>query len=346
MDSITHIVLGACVGEIIAGRRLGKKALWLGAVAQSLADADFIAALWSEPAENLLAHRGITHSFFFLIIITPLLAALLRRWQAGTSFRYTDWLLFIGAEGLVHLLIDSLNVYGTAWWEPFSHVRVAFNWLYVADPLFTLWTGAGFLLLLVLKRTSVYRKKVAGAALGITALYLAGVGYSKFHTRAEVARLLEKQAVSYKRFFTTPTPLNSWLWYVVAETDSGFYTGYRSVLDRSGTLPLEFVPQHREWLNAEPATPELRRLIRFSDGYYALIRRGDSLLFNDLRFGQLAGWHQPAAPFVFYYYLRPPGHNRLLVQRGRFAGWNRATLRSLWRRMRGLELTPPAGNKK
>lgn len=346
MDSITHIVLGACIGEVIAGRRLGKKALWLGAATQSLADADFLAALWSEPAENLLAHRGFTHSFLFLLLITPLLAALLRRWQAGTSLRYTDWLLFVGAEGLVHLLVDSLNVYGTAWWEPFSHVRVAFNWLYVADPLFTLWTGFGFLILLLLKRTSVHRKKVAGLALGITALYLAGVGYSKFHTRGEVSRLLEKQAIPYQRFFTTPTPFNSWLWYVVAETDSGFYTGYRSVLDQADTLPLEFVPQHRDWLTPEIASAELNRLIRFSAGYYALAKRGDSLLFHDLRFGQMAGWQLEQAPFVFYYYLEPPGDNRLLVQRGRFAGWNRSTLKSLWRRMRGLPLTLPGGNKK
>ena len=57
MDSLTHIVLGACIGEAMLGKKLGKKAMLIGAIAQSLPDIDFVAALWLGPAENLLAHR-------------------------------------------------------------------------------------------------------------------------------------------------------------------------------------------------------------------------------------------------------------------------------------------------
>jgi inner membrane protein len=41
MDSITHIALGAITGEALAGKSLGKRAMILGAVAQSLPDIDF-----------------------------------------------------------------------------------------------------------------------------------------------------------------------------------------------------------------------------------------------------------------------------------------------------------------
>lgn len=34
---------------------------------------------------------------------------------------------------MLHLLLDALNVYGTGWWEPFSHHRVSGNLLFVAD---------------------------------------------------------------------------------------------------------------------------------------------------------------------------------------------------------------------
>ena len=35
MDSVTHIVIGACIGELVLPRQLGKKRLWMGALANS-----------------------------------------------------------------------------------------------------------------------------------------------------------------------------------------------------------------------------------------------------------------------------------------------------------------------
>ena len=52
MDSLTHIVLGAAIGELMAGRKLGKKALLIGAIANSLPDIDFVASFWLDPARD------------------------------------------------------------------------------------------------------------------------------------------------------------------------------------------------------------------------------------------------------------------------------------------------------
>jgi len=46
LDSLTHIVLGACIGEAVAGRNFGKKAMLAGALAQSIPDVDFITRLY------------------------------------------------------------------------------------------------------------------------------------------------------------------------------------------------------------------------------------------------------------------------------------------------------------
>ena len=62
MDSLTHIVLGASIGEAIAGKRLGKKALVIGAIANSFPDIDIVASFWLPLTKDLLAHRGFTHS--------------------------------------------------------------------------------------------------------------------------------------------------------------------------------------------------------------------------------------------------------------------------------------------
>ena len=64
MDSLTHIVLGACIGEAVAGKKLGKKAMLLGAIAQSVPDIDFVTTFWLSDSKDIVAHRGITiHTF-------------------------------------------------------------------------------------------------------------------------------------------------------------------------------------------------------------------------------------------------------------------------------------------
>ena len=79
MDSLTHIVLGAAIGELMAGRKLGKKALLIGAVANSLPDIDFVASFWLPTAQDVWAHRGITHSLLFIAVVTPILTWLATR---------------------------------------------------------------------------------------------------------------------------------------------------------------------------------------------------------------------------------------------------------------------------
>jgi inner membrane protein len=80
---------------------------------------------------------------------------------------------------------------------------------------------------------------------------------------------------------------------------------------------------------------DLHELIRFSKGFYTVENWKDTVVFNDLRFGQIIGWQNPKGRFVFYYYLTHPDANRLVVQRGRFEGWNESSITALIRRMGG-----------
>lgn len=335
MDSLTHIAIGACLGEVFAGKKLGKKALLWGALAQSIPDIDFLATIWTSTSENLLAHRGFTHSFLFALIITPLLALTAEKWHRPHNISFRKWMLFFGAQVFVHLLIDGMNVYGAGWFEPFSHHRVSYNWIYVADPFFSIWPGISLLVLLLASRHYRLRYFWARSALVAAGVYLLYCGLNKAKIDSEVRELMTRQEIPYNRYFTTPTPLNNWLWYVVAAADSGFYIGYRSVFDNTDSIRFRFVPQQRSLLQPVADHADLQYLLRFSKGYYTVERRNDTLLFNDLRFGEQIGWRNKQAPFVFYYYLEHPEENSLLVQRGRFAGWDRDAFYSLLRRIRG-----------
>jgi inner membrane protein len=61
----------------------------------------------------------------------------------------------------------------------------------------------------------------------------------------------------------------------------------------------------------------------------------DTLVFNDLRFGQVIGWQKPKEKFVFHYFLQHPKSNALVVQRGRFEGWSWQTAKFMLQRIGG-----------
>lgn len=335
MDSITHLALGACMGEAFAGKTLGKKAMLWGAMAQSIPDIDFIASFWMDTSSNLLAHRGFTHSFLFCLIITPLFALLAERLHRPHNIRLKQWMLFFGGVIFIHIFIDAFNNYGVGWFEPFSHQRISFNAIYVADPFFSIWPGIACIVLLFLNRRNLRRKIWWRMGLGLSALYLLYCLTNKAKINTDVKEILQKQQITYTRYFTTPTPLQNWLWYIVAGNDSGYYVGFRSLFDSNKEIAFQYFPRNDSLLNPVHDQRDLQQLLRFSQQFYTVEKWGDTLVFNDLRFGQILGWQNPKGKFVFHYFLQHQEDNTLVVQRGRFEGWNLKTARSFFKRIKG-----------
>jgi len=249
---------------------------------------------------------------------------------------FQQWWLFFGLQMLVHIFIDAFNAYGTGWFEPFSSYRVTFNVLFVADPLYSCPLGIAFLALLILRRDRPARKRWARFGLVLSSVYLCYCLVNKWRIDRVVERQLRQQAIPYDRYFTTPTPLNSLLWYVVAADSNGNeHTGYRSVFDVPGrAIVFRSRPREDSLLQARGAG-DVGYLLRFARGYYTVERWGDTLVFNVPRFGEIRGWDDPGARFVFHYYLNDPGHNGLVVQRGRFAGWDSRAWRDFILRIMG-----------
>jgi inner membrane protein len=335
MDSITHIALGACIGEAFFEKGFGKKAMLWGALAQSIPDIDFVASFWSTTAQNLLAHRGFTHSILFAVLIIPLFALLADKIHKPHNITFKTWLLFFSVEIFLHLLLDGFNNYGVGWLEPFSHTRFSFNTIYVADFLFSIWSGIAFVMLLFLNRYSSKRKFWWRFGIVLPFIYLGYCSYNKLKINADVKEIMTSQNIPHKQYFTTPTPLQNWLWYVVAGNDSGYYVGFRSLFDSKKEIAFQYFPKNDSLLNDVSNHEELQKLIRFSQKFYNVENYADTLVFNDLRFGQIIGWQNPKEKFVFHYYLQHPNDNKLVVQRGRFAGWNIQVIKTLINRIKG-----------
>lgn len=337
MDSLTHIAVGACMGEAFAGKTVGRKAMVWGALAQSIPDIDFLASFWMDTPHNLLAHRGFTHSLLFAALITPCMALLAERWHRPHNISLRRWLFFFGTVVFFHIFLDAFNNYGVGWFEPFSRQRISFNVLYVADPFFSIGPGVACAALILLRKKHPRRVFWWRFGLAVSAGYLLYCTANKLVIDAEVRKMLDKQNIVYTRYFTTPAPLQNWLWYVVAGDDQGYHVGYRSLFDQQDTMQFTYFSRNDTLLNRVEDREGLQQLIRFSQQYYTVEKWSDTLVFNDLRFGQVIGWQEPHEKFAFHFFVEYPEDNRMVVQRGRFAKWDRDVVKRFWQRVKGQE---------
>ncbi len=336
MDSLTHIVLGACMGEVIAGKKLGKKAMLIGAIANSLPDIDIAASLWLDNATNLLVHRGITHSFLFLLLASPILAWASGRWFTKSGISFGQWSFFWGIEIFTHLLIDSFTAYGTGWFEPFSNYRVSFNSVFVLDPLYSIGLTIAFVALLVKKKDAARRERWAWGGIISCIAYIIICFVNKQIVESKTRQAFAANGIAPQKYFTTPTPINNLLWYIVAATDSGYYVGYRSVLDKNATISFRYVSRNDSLLRPLAGSYKLQQLLQFSAGYYTAEAQGTSVLFSDMRFGEMNAWGTGAQPaFIFSYSLQNEGANDNVLQRRRMAMMDKKALKAFWSRIMG-----------
>ncbi|MDN3583636.1 metal-dependent hydrolase [Mucilaginibacter flavus] len=226
MDTVTHLALGACTGEILLGKKLGKPALFWGALAQSFPDIDTALQPFFPADEAFLIHRGLTHSFLFAAVMGFVFALVARRVHQKQNLNLLPLAAFFSFELGLHDLLDCCNSYGTGLLEPFSNHRFSVNLLYVADPLFT----AALLIaaIVLLFKPAHYSKRAVWAYGGLymATLYLCFAAFCKMTVNRKVLSSLNTPTDSY---FTTPAPFTSMLWYIVVRKEKGDYTGYSSV---------------------------------------------------------------------------------------------------------------------
>ena len=124
MDSLTQIVLGAACGEIIAGKKIGNRAMLWGAIGGTIPDLDVFAAFFTDELTATAFHRGFMHSFLFAVLAPWLLAWLAQRFYAGNVYQRPAykasamvlWLLFyvgaaVGINFIPVLLGEGLRWY-------------------------------------------------------------------------------------------------------------------------------------------------------------------------------------------------------------------------------------------
>jgi inner membrane protein len=336
MDTVTHLALGACTGELLLGKKLGKSALAWGSAAQCLPDIDTALQPFFPADKAFLIHRGLTHSFLFAAITGFLLALIAQRVHKRQNLALIPLIAFFCFELFLHDMLDCCNSYGTGLLEPFSNHRFSINLLYVIDPLFTLALVVAAIILVFKHSHCPKRAACAYAGLYISALYLCFAVYCKTSVNSKVLSSLNNPTDPY---FTTPAPFNSMLWYVVVHKGRGYLTAYSSVWDDSQSpISFEWHPKADSLLKTM-GDKHLRRLIQFANNDYIITRQNGQSYFNIPRFEQAQGWAKRDAAFSFSYPLNNDDKtSAALLQKGRLSGWNARSIKTYLRRIAGHQI--------
>lgn len=341
MDSLTHIALGAAIGEAALGRRIGARAALWGAMAASVPDIDVPLGLALSELGRLGLHRAWTHSILFGLLAATLLAVLAARRHPQVGLR--TWTAVLGAAAMSHLLLDSLTSYGIQLFLPFSDRIVSIASISIIDPAYTLPLLAGVLAALWLRRGSRGRQLANAAGLVLSTAYLAFTVGNKMQMQAVFEGQLSAQGVEYQRLLVKPTLFNNLLWRGIAETPEGYLVGFRSLLDGEEEIRFVAYGKYHHRLDGIEHELAVRRLRHASEGYFRVQEAGGTLIVDDLRFGTGFEWKGDSTAMAFSYRLVPAEesgtgrmeieHRQLRLERSR----DRQRLDALVARMLGRQ---------
>ena len=143
MDPITHGIAGSLLGKSFFGKQNGngRVAIFAATLGAVFPDVDTVAdVVTRDPLAIVKYHRGITHSFFGLPFFAAGLAWLTRRVAKKLGIETPSWwmLTLIYGVGIAsHILMDGTTSFGTRMWTPFSQERVAWDFIFIVDLVFT-----------------------------------------------------------------------------------------------------------------------------------------------------------------------------------------------------------------
>ncbi|EDM45134.1 integral membrane protein [unidentified eubacterium SCB49] len=330
MDSLTQIVLGAAVGEAVLGKRVGNRAALYGAIAGTIPDLDVFVKPFVDTVTALEWHRGITHSILFSVFMAPAFGWLVSRWEKSASWRQWAWLFFWGF--LTHPLLDAHTTWGTQLFWPFD-LRLAYKNIFVIDPLYTL----PFLIFLILalwrKRADPKRRRLNNIGLWVSSLYLLLTLGLKGFTFLKFESALAEQGINYTEIETKPAPLQTVLWTANVDAGDHFLIADYSLFD---SQPITFYkhPKKHELISEIKSHPKLQRMIKLTNGWFAISEKEGVLYFNDLRFGVLSA-DPKSQDYVFAFKMEQKGDALIFTENEKKPGDAKQLMSELWTRIKG-----------
>jgi membrane-bound metal-dependent hydrolase YbcI (DUF457 family) len=321
MDTITHGLVGAAIGGLLAPRRHLRGVAFFAAVAGALPDADLF-------FRGLIRHRAETHSFFYIALGAPLIAYLAKKifWRDADAGKTTElagagksqgaaggaviwdspptlaippapaptfsrlWLIAMLAL-LSHIVLDWSNSYGLTPFLPFSDKLIAFDAMPIVDFLFSVPLLILFVILLSVgaKREKFARRLTVVVSLWCAVYLGAAIWFS--HRVTTVAPLAGAGEVR-----ASPLTGSILIWRVAKTNGRVGTVVYVDALRNRVLREEHFIGDDTPRTRAALAAPGLQNLLTRSRGVYVMNDDGAAAWFRDLRYGDLT--HPETAMFA------------------------------------------------
>jgi inner membrane protein len=122
---VSHAIVATVLGSVTLPRRVSWWYWALGAVLAVIPDADVIGLAFGIRYEDVLGHRGLSHSIFFAAILAASCSFVLARRNEVSTYRL---FLFLFLATASHGLLDAMTNggLGVAFFAPFNNDRFFF----------------------------------------------------------------------------------------------------------------------------------------------------------------------------------------------------------------------------
>ena len=280
MDSLTQAALGGAIGELLLGKKLGKKGALAGAIIATIPDLDVLLIPFCNDLQKITVHRAYSHSIVFSIIGAIIITLILSKIKSFKLFSKPRLFLFTWLTLFTHILLDAFTTYGTQLFLPFSDYRVSFDSINIVDPFYTLPILLGLLFTLYHKKKHKYNFNKLG--LLISSMYLLfTLGIKKIvNNKFETA--FNKYGIVEYDFLTVPVSVGSMNWYGVVKTNDSIYLGKFSFQNNQTPIHFNNFPINDNLLNK--LDPYLsNRLKWFSKGFYTVVQDNDKIRLYSLQ---------------------------------------------------------------
>jgi inner membrane protein len=308
VEWIAQAALGALIGELMMGKRLGKRALAWGGLFGILPNIDILLFPLLDTAREIAWHRGPTHSLVFMALASWGISRGLAKIWKREKISQSEAGAFVAVAWGSHLLVDVLTIPGAQLWWPISTHRISLNLVHPTDfviavPLVLAVAGLAFLPGSPVKKTK--NRKAAPPSkralmcrwgLGLSAGYVILAAGLKWTVSSGFEADLARRGTGFERRMEIPTPFNILLWRAVVDRKDEFWVGYKSIFElRSTPVRWTVYPQMGEALASVADQRETKTLKRFTEGWWISRPHAKGAWLGDLRLPETRIWGSKTA---------------------------------------------------
>lgn len=245
VEAITQGLLGAALGALLLGPRLGRAALGWGLLFGLAPEVERLILPFVDTVWDWKIARGFTHSALVAAAVSAALArALARRWKRQkVTPKQAGWTVF--AVLAAHALLDACTIDG-AWlgWPLGGHV--SFAALPAFDPLLSVPLAVAAVVALRVEPKAWKKgagRRAAAIGVAVAAAYVGLAFGAKQLVSRQLAADLDRRGIARERHIEMPEFYSILLWRGVIERETEFWVGYRSVFDGDARVTWTIYPK-------------------------------------------------------------------------------------------------------